>query len=654
MKYDLKTERKDESGAIMLEIIAVLALMGVMGAMLFRQINHRNQELHNIQMASEARIMKEAFSAWIQANLATLRRDCRAESTIDVIPCSINYSAQYGSTAIGQAIVNDGFLPDGYDGSGVYADSIAYDYNLSLFSYWRGNATSGAPAYYGVVIPNPNILPDGGGETTTWNFKRAARVAMLIGGDGGVYGPDITGDSLSGSAGSWQLDTKTGSTLLFMTSDQAQLPIYGAVTGFDVYQPEVEVEDVKVNIPKDFGMVVRDLGSYGAFAVGMGDANCYDSRIQHHTALGDGTINPDTVKIPKNDGSCQAVLWVDGADSKVYTSKDIEVGYDPVTGASSVSIKGESDKAGKVIVYDDQGRANIILEGKTDASTSTAANTLTFKDGKILTNKTTGNVGATGSQEQYQYQLDPANTSVVYDIRLGAMGGMKLSELLPDVILKDVGRISSGGRVTKPSCPKGYVPAILVIPGHQTPRVAEGSAAPQILLPNSSDPNSPVIGYLRPPQLKIKDSEDQEIVNLGTDPAYTPIFAQEPTPKESAAVSEWTISGSSTTYLRYIAYQTFCVKDGTIGAASGNDVQNLNSTTKVGTASTSLTATDCATMGFDFSSGKCVVWTLNHINAVADAEQKEKLCRSAGYFWDDKETGSNKCKTAKPSQQQGD
>ena len=61
--------KKLEQGAIMLEVVAVLALMGLMGAIMFRQIYLRNQELHNIQMASEIRMVKEGFSAYIQANV---------------------------------------------------------------------------------------------------------------------------------------------------------------------------------------------------------------------------------------------------------------------------------------------------------------------------------------------------------------------------------------------------------------------------------------------------------------------------------------------------------------------------------------------------------------------------------------------------------
>ena len=65
-------KKHSERGAIMLEVIAVLSLMGLMGAMLFRQIYKRNQELQNIQMASEIRVVKEAFSAYIQANGAEI------------------------------------------------------------------------------------------------------------------------------------------------------------------------------------------------------------------------------------------------------------------------------------------------------------------------------------------------------------------------------------------------------------------------------------------------------------------------------------------------------------------------------------------------------------------------------------------------------
>ena len=55
-------ERKEnERGAIMVEVLAVIALLGTMGTLLFRQVIQRNQELDNINIATEMRILKEGF-----------------------------------------------------------------------------------------------------------------------------------------------------------------------------------------------------------------------------------------------------------------------------------------------------------------------------------------------------------------------------------------------------------------------------------------------------------------------------------------------------------------------------------------------------------------------------------------------------------------
>ena len=46
---------KQERGAIMLEVLAVLALIGVMGPMLYKQVLSRNQEISNVNIAAEMR-----------------------------------------------------------------------------------------------------------------------------------------------------------------------------------------------------------------------------------------------------------------------------------------------------------------------------------------------------------------------------------------------------------------------------------------------------------------------------------------------------------------------------------------------------------------------------------------------------------------------
>ena len=71
--------KQNERGSLMVEVLAVVALLGLVGTVLYRQIDNRNKELDNINMASEARMVKEAVKAYIQANHAWLEELCRAE-----------------------------------------------------------------------------------------------------------------------------------------------------------------------------------------------------------------------------------------------------------------------------------------------------------------------------------------------------------------------------------------------------------------------------------------------------------------------------------------------------------------------------------------------------------------------------------------------
>ena len=169
----MKQLKRYEHGSIMLEVVAVLALMGVMGAMLFRQIYQRNQELHNIQMASEIRTVKEAFSAYIQANRASVLATCSTPSCNEhgcsVVPC--------GQIVGGDRVFDDydgvaDYLPDGwFSGAGELSDA----YTLTIWNYLVDN-DSEKRVIYGVVVPTESTLP-----STGWNFRRAARVALLIG-----------------------------------------------------------------------------------------------------------------------------------------------------------------------------------------------------------------------------------------------------------------------------------------------------------------------------------------------------------------------------------------------------------------------------------------------------------------------------------------
>ncbi len=408
-------KRKTQQGSIMLEVIAVLALMGVMGAMLFRQIYQRNQELHNIQMASEIRTVKEAFAAYIQAHSAEIQTTC-AEQIPPVCstgtpsdPCNnVNQCAIGGLSDNISEYLPDGWFSDG--GLGEY-------YNPSLWIY-RQNDDTAAVKIYGVVFPTTATIP-----ATGWNFKRAARVALLIGADGGVYG-EPTNDEIAGSLGTWHLDKIDG-----MEDADYHGAVYAATTGFDVFTPEYEKQQAKVTLSKDLDLQVRKLNAYGHFSVGNA-TGCYsESYINHNTAEVDSNgvsiVNPDEVHVPP---TCLPTFWVEADENgSVYTRNDLNVGYD-----------------------------------QDDPANSPAAIRLT-KEGAIFF--ADSGPDAQDNGQERRYLLDPAYTSILNDVKLTSRGGASLSEILPNYILKTQKEIASGGgAVEKPDCPTGYKKALVVLP----------------------------------------------------------------------------------------------------------------------------------------------------------------------------------------------
>ncbi|MBQ3034475.1 MAG: hypothetical protein IJD25_00325 [Alphaproteobacteria bacterium] len=48
--------KKQEKGSVLIEVIAVVALLGVMGPLLFKQVADRNEEVENINIKQMLRI----------------------------------------------------------------------------------------------------------------------------------------------------------------------------------------------------------------------------------------------------------------------------------------------------------------------------------------------------------------------------------------------------------------------------------------------------------------------------------------------------------------------------------------------------------------------------------------------------------------------
>lgn len=413
---------KLQRGSIMLEVIAVLALMGVMGAMLFRQIYQRNQELHNIQMASEIRTVKEAFAAYIQAYAADIQTKCHdsipSPGSDEVKPCS----------ALNLAEGIKEYLPDGW----FTGDALGDYYHFTLWFYRQRDASQ-AVKMYGVIAPTDKTLP-----ATGWNFKRAARVSLLIGADGGAYASGITNGDIAGSLGTWHLKADPDDPRSYNPEDYGLVtdkPTYVAMTGLDNFTPEYDKEEVRVNLQKVLNLQISDLNAYHLFSVANKDSNCFttgdNGSIKHHQAKKENgvyVVENDTVTDPLVGGNCLPTFWVDPNNGTVNTSVDLNV-------------------------------------GKTQGTTNNVPAMRLSKDGVILFSKTVED--PQDKNKVKSYLLDPAYTSILNDIKLISRGGASLSDILPNYILKSVEEKKlnvTATPITMPTCPENYQKAVVLIP----------------------------------------------------------------------------------------------------------------------------------------------------------------------------------------------
>lgn len=436
---------KQERGAIMLEVLAVLALIGVMGPMLYRQVLSRNQEISNVNIAAEMRAIKEAMSSAIAADSAVLAELCKADATLsDLEPCGA------GEATFKEAV--EDFLPIGME----HILEPGYGYDIKLYTYTVSLSNGEEyPIAVGVVA--------GSDLAENWSFKRAARIANLIGTDGGVK----QGADLVGSGGSWQLEGIGGH---FGNN------VVVATTAMDTFDPDLGATDPNaVTVPDS--LAFEDLHAWNYFSVGNQKENCFE--------LGHNNVGVSDMIKRVGDGECDPLFWVgaqgtDGDKStagQVYVKNNLYVGRDNSENkqAFAFEAKGTKDHDNKdvtnsrIVVYNIDGGDT--LEINANGQIISRNQTLKVKDKQTTISNDDGTVNIKNEEGELNYGLDPANTSVLNDVRLASRGGARLSDILPNYISKGIFQLTSSDtknpytwQQTKPTCPPDYVAAITVTP----------------------------------------------------------------------------------------------------------------------------------------------------------------------------------------------
>jgi len=446
---------KQERGAIMLEVLAVLALIGVMGPMLYKQVLSRNQEISNVNIAAEMRAIKEAMSAAIAADGAILAELCGTSDGTDLKECT-------AGTATFQTAVEE-FLPIGME----HIMDTDYGYDVGLYSY---TVTLANGEDYPVVVG----VVGGTDLASDWSLKRAARVANLIGTDGGI----VQNGDLVGAGGSWQLtglgDDWGGNNGNYVV----------ATTALDTFDPDLGATDPNaVAVPKS--LAFGDLHAWNYFSVGnAGTAPCY----QLNRELDSNGVAQDDSIYGAGTENCDPLFWVgakgedDASKSgQVYVKNNLYVGRDNSGNkhAFAFEVDGTQDHGdntvsnNRFVVYNIGGDKKLTINDKGQIIAE-GVESLEVKDAQTtVSNAETGEDVIMKETKNLDYGLDPANTSVLNDVRLASRGGARLSDILPNYISKGVYQLSStttgsnqswSTEIKKPACPENYVAAVIVTP----------------------------------------------------------------------------------------------------------------------------------------------------------------------------------------------
>lgn len=516
----MRLNKNNERGSVMVEVLAILALLGVMAPMLVRQIALRSQEVDNVNMASEIRTIAEGVDAYLQADRSVLESICPVSGNI-ISDCS--HSIDYGTLCM--------FLPNGFCGETEDDNGVLDYYDISLSGYLLDEDIAPRPVYQALIIPHDGLLP------SDFTLKRASRVASMIGVIGGIVQRSDLGTA-HGTAGAWEINlnasgyagAKNFLSDLFASSPSLRAT-YVALVTLSSFTPEVYTDSsTGTAVKAPISMGYRDLHAWNYFSVGQTGPGASGSCIEQLSQNPDpdtGNIQSDVIYRTGNN-DCDPLFWVgtqgSGADHSqaghVYARNNLYVGRDNTNQISAIALeagpqdtmtRGSENKDRRIVVYDTAGKnrvtidatGRVVLKTVLDSSgnakdtddegkksegivlqhvdeSDTVQKEMIIKAGEIRnTTDTAENVsdidnlsdGDAEKDKQYRVNLNAEGVSLLHDVRLGARHGAKLSDLLPNYISKKVYSVNSSGtknpytvKVEKPSCPSGYAPALIVTP----------------------------------------------------------------------------------------------------------------------------------------------------------------------------------------------
>lgn len=399
-------KKQNQKGALLVEVIAVLGLIALITPILFHQLQRRNEEIVDAQIASEMRAVKDALSAYIQANEGGLADHCNLQD--DGSSSLVNSDGSYKDV---EADVSCGDA----DGWGGYGSSAIVEgvYTAKLYGRTVPSGPSDfRPVIYAIAWKTGEPEPD---------LRRASKVAAMIGIEGGVFDGSNT---IQGMQGVW---SKT-------INENVAKNTVAVTTSFDATTNSAILKDATFSNMQTTGSIQSggNIVATGGMFVGdifsIGDENCIVDYMNDTVSINTRGQTQGT-----GDGAvtCAPVFEVNPTTKEVYLAGVIRTG---------VSSGGEN------------------------CGTNTSKDTCEAVANCVWTKQATSD-DENAHVCMAEYLLNPSETSMMNDIKLSSRGGAKLSEILPNWSLMKVEEQSGTSiGVEDYTCPDGYRKGIVVLP----------------------------------------------------------------------------------------------------------------------------------------------------------------------------------------------
>ncbi len=170
--------KSEQRGTLLVEAIAMLGLIAMVTPTLYKKSAERLQEIQDINVATQARMMGNVIDTFVRSNLSSIK-DYTSSATGHVVELCEN-DHQAGCFAFGySSAIPSGFQPDDLKGFKAPKVYVRNDENKLV--------------YY-IMYPKHNEI----------GKRRAARLASLVGANGGyVDNPRM----VQGVGGAWELDS---------------------------------------------------------------------------------------------------------------------------------------------------------------------------------------------------------------------------------------------------------------------------------------------------------------------------------------------------------------------------------------------------------------------------------------------------------------